>query len=53
MDSGECFLVDWIWALLTSHIGRLALVTTLVIMYKELTMGIYRKKDKLDGKVLH
>eukprot|EP00091_Calanus_sinicus_P008815 TRINITY_DN21030_c0_g1_i1.p1 TRINITY_DN21030_c0_g1~~TRINITY_DN21030_c0_g1_i1.p1 ORF type:complete len:200 (-),score=45.96 TRINITY_DN21030_c0_g1_i1:331-930(-) len=51
MDSGECFLVDWICVLLTCHIGRLTLVLTLVFMYKELTMGIYRKKDKLDGKL--
>jgi len=52
MDSEGCFLVDWIWTLLTCHLGRLTLVTTIVVLYKELTMGIYRKKDQqLDGKV--
>jgi len=44
--------VDWIWTLLTCHLGRLTLVTTIVVLYKELTMGIYRKKDQqLDGKI--
>ena len=51
MDSGECFLVDWLWSLLSCHVGRLILVTTVVVLYKELTMGIYRKMEQLDGKV--
>ena len=52
MDSGGCFLVDWVWTLLSCHMGRLALVTSMVVLYKELTMGMYRKKVELDGKVL-
>ena len=52
MDSGECFLVDWVCTLLSCHLGRVVLVTMVVILYKELTMGIYRGKEKLEGKVL-
>jgi len=51
MDSGECFLVDWVWTLLSCHLGRVVLVTMVVILYKELTMGTYRGKEKLEGKV--
>jgi len=52
MDSESCFLVDFVWALLTCHMGRLALVTFLVVLYKELTMGIYRKETQMDGKTV-
>ena len=53
MDSEGCFLVDMLCGLLSCHIGRLVLVITSVVMYKELTMGMYRRKNRLDEKVIN
>jgi len=52
MDSEGCFLVDILCGLLSCHIGRLVLVITSVVMYKELTMGMYRRKNRLDEKTV-
>ena len=53
MDSEGCFLVDLLCSLLSCHIGRLVLVISSVVMYKELTMGMYKRKTRRNEKVMN
>jgi len=47
----SCFL-DSLVPVLNSHLGRAFLVVVLIFMYKELTMGMYRRVVDLTGKVV-
>ena len=45
-----CFL-DSVFTVFNTHLGRIFLVVLLLFLYKELTMGMYRRVVDMTGKV--
>ena len=45
-----CFL-DSVFTFFNTHLGRIFLVVLLLFLYKELTMGMYRRVVDMTGKV--
>jgi len=52
MECGDCCFLDCVFAVWATYLGRFFMVVLGIFMFKELTMGIYRKKTNMSGKVV-
>jgi len=52
MECGDCCFLDCVFAVWATYLGRFFMVVLGTFMFKELTMGIYRKKTNMSGKVV-
>jgi len=52
MECGDCCFLDCVFAVWATYLGRFFMVVLGIFMFKELTMGIYRKKTNMIGKVV-
>jgi len=52
MECGDCCFLDCVFAVWATYLGRFSMVVIGIFMFKELTMGIYRKKTNMSGKVV-
>merc|ERR1712215_669438 len=52
MECGDCCLLDCVFSVWSTYLGRVFMLVVALFMYKEFTMGMYRSKINMTGKVV-
>ena len=51
MECSDCCFLDFVFAVWSNYLGRIMMVVFALFIHKEFTMGLYRKKADMSGKV--